>query len=91
MGLTIDDFPTLTPDEIDNQSTPDKNNFSDDSMDQSPAVTPNHPLQTTFKRPRETTSDHFETLYSQIYNQLTKNEKHKRTKHNDSTLDSRLT
>ena len=32
-----------------------------------------------------------ETLYSQIYNQLTKNEKPKRTKHNDSTLDSRLT
>ena len=33
MDLTIDDFPTLTPDEIDNQSTPDKNDFSDDSMD----------------------------------------------------------
>ena len=25
MDLTIDDFPTLTPDEVDNQSTPDKN------------------------------------------------------------------
>ena len=32
-----------------------------------------------------------ETLYSQIYNQLTKNERPKRTKHNDSTLESRLT
>ena len=29
--------------------------------------------------------------YWEIYNQLTKNEKPKRTKHNDSTLDSRLT
>ena len=58
MDLTIDGFPTLTPDEIDNQSTPDKNDFSDDSMDQSPAVTSsNHPLQTTFQRPREATSD----------------------------------
>ena len=32
-----------------------------------------------------------ETLQSQIYNQLTTNEKRKRTKHDDSTLDSRLT
>ena len=32
-----------------------------------------------------------ETLCLQIYNQRTKNEKPKRTKHNDSTLDSRLT
>ena len=32
-----------------------------------------------------------ETLYLLIYNQLTKNEKPKRTKHNDSTWDSRLT
>ena len=57
MDLTIDDFPTLTADEIDNQSTPDKNDFSDDIMDQSPAVTSNHPLQTKVKRPRETSSD----------------------------------
>ena len=57
MDLTIDDFPTLTPNEIDNQSTPDKNDFSDNSMDQLPAVTSNHPLQTKFKRPREATSD----------------------------------
>ena len=177
MDLTADDFPTLTPDKIHNQSTPDKKDFSDDSMDQSPAVTSNYPFQTTFKRPREVTSDRedhlsntsfikeqrnsaidvcrelyrysfrnidrlkklnthkkrrivskamfielgdynpfseyivnysdsktirfyrkltenridIETLYSQIYNQLTKNEKPKRTKHNDSTLDSRLT
>ena len=177
MDLTIDDFPSLTPDEIDNQSTPDKNNFSDVSMDHSHAVTSNRPLQTTFKKPREATSDSedhlnnttltkeqrntaihvcrelhrfnfrdvdklqnlntdkkrriisksmfiglgdydpsneyivnysdsktirlyrkltekridIETLYSQIYNQLTKNEKPKRTKHNDSTLDTRLT
>ena len=44
MDRTTDDFPTLTPDEIDNQSTPEKNDFSDDSMDQSPAVTSNLPL-----------------------------------------------
>ena len=59
MDLTIDDFPI---DEIDNQSIPDKNDFSDNSMDQSPAVTSNHPLQTTFKRPREATSDNEEHL-----------------------------
>ena len=57
MDLTIDDFPTLTLGETDNQSTPDKNDFSDDSMNQSPAVTSNHSLQTTFKSPREATSD----------------------------------
>ena len=62
MDLTIDDFPTLTPDEIDNQSTPDENDFSDDSMDQSPAVTSNNPLQTTYKRPREATSDNEDHL-----------------------------
>ena len=28
MDLTIDDFPTLTPDEINNQSTPEKKRFS---------------------------------------------------------------
>ena len=32
-----------------------------------------------------------ETLCLQIYNQRTKNEKPKRAKHNDTTLDSRLT
>ena len=32
-----------------------------------------------------------ERLYSQIFNQLTKNEKPKHTEHNDSTLASRLT
>ena len=34
---------------------------------------------------------YIETLYSQIYKQLTKNEKPKRTKRNNSTLDFRLT
>ena len=36
MDFTIDDFPTLTRNEIDikNQSPSDKNNFSDESMDQ---------------------------------------------------------
>ena len=57
MDPTIDDFSTLTADEIDNQSTPDKNDFSDDIMDQSPAVTSDHPLQSKVKRPRETSSD----------------------------------
>ena len=47
------------PDEIDNQSTPDKNDFSGGSMDQLPAVTSSYPLQTTFKRPRETTSKNY--------------------------------
>ena len=31
--------------------------FLDDSMDQSPAVNPKQPIQTTFKRPVETISD----------------------------------
>ena len=57
IDLAIDDFLTLTPDETHNQSTPDKIDFSDDSMDQSPAVTSNHPLQTTFKRPRKASPD----------------------------------
>ena len=52
---TIDDPATLTPDEINNQATPDKNDFSDDSIDQSPAVTSKHPLKTTFKRLPEAT------------------------------------
>ena len=177
MDLTIDAFPKLTLVEINSQSTPDQNDLSDDSIDQSPAFTSNHPLQTIFRRTCEATSDsedhlnnttltkeqrnsviHFcrelhrysfrdvdklqnlntdkkrriiskvmsielgdydpcneyivnysdsktirlyrkltekridiETLYSQIHNQLTKNEKPKLTKHNDSTLDFRLT
>ena len=33
------------------ESTADKNDFSDDSMDPSPAVTSTYPLQITFKRP----------------------------------------
>ena len=43
-----------------------------------------------YRKLREKRID-IETLYSQIYNQLTKNEKPKRTKHSDSTLDTRLT
>ena len=57
MDLTIDDFSRLAQDEIDNKSTADKDDFSDDSVHPSPAVTSNHPLQTTFKRRREATSD----------------------------------
>ena len=57
IDLAIDEFLTLTPDETHNQSTPDKIDFSDDSMDQLPAVTSNHPLQTTFKRPRKASPD----------------------------------
>ena len=56
MDLTIDELSTLTPDEIDNTSTPHKNNFSHDSMDQSPGITFITPLQTTFKSHREATS-----------------------------------
>ena len=51
MDLTIDDFPALTPDEINNQSTPDKNDFSDDSMNQSPAVTSNQPHSKDHAKP----------------------------------------
>ena len=67
MDLLIDDFPTLTPYEIHNQSTTNKNDFSDVSMDQSPAVTSNHPLQTTFKRPRKVSSNSEDHLNNTVF------------------------
>ena len=173
MDVTIDDFPTLHQ----TNSIINRHQIKKFSRRLYGSIASNHPLQTTFKRPRETTSDSedhlnnttltkeqgntaiyvcrelhrysfrdvdklqnlntdkkrriiskamfielgdydpsneyivnysdsktirlyrkltekridIETLYSQIYNQLTKNEKPKRTKHNDSTLDTRLT
>ena len=65
MEHTIDEFPTLpskkpdpqTNTQTNTQTTLDIEDFSDDSMDQSPAIKSNKPIQTDFKRPLETTSD----------------------------------
>ena len=62
MELTIDEFPTLpstTPKttQHDSQDTLDIGDFSDDSIEPSPAVTSAKPIQTSFKRPHNTTSD----------------------------------
>ena len=61
MELTIDEFPTLsstTPKttQHDSQDTLDIRDFSDDSVEPSPAVTSAKPIQTSFKRARDTTS-----------------------------------
>lgn len=60
MDLTIEEFPTLpsrtTAPNSDTQETADIAEFSDDSMEPSPAVT-SKTIQTTFKRPRDLTSD----------------------------------
>ena len=61
MGLTIDKFPTLpsitTKIHPDTEDTPDIGDFSDDSVKPSLAVAHSKPIPTTFKRPRNTTSD----------------------------------
>ena len=62
MELTIDEFPTLsstTPKttQHDSQDTLDIRDFSDDSVEPSPAVTSAKPIQTSFKRAHDTTSD----------------------------------
>lgn len=60
MELTFDEFPTLptaTPNiQPKTQDTPDIGNFSDDSVEPSPALTNTKPIQTIFKRLRDTTS-----------------------------------
>ena len=56
MNLTINYFPSLLHRKQDKQPTnhtPEEGEFSDNSMVQSPAVIPKHPIQTTFKRPHE--------------------------------------
>ena len=62
MELTINGFPTLpstTPKttQHDSQDTQDIGDFSDYSVEPSPAVTSAKPIQTSFKRPRDTTLD----------------------------------
>lgn len=66
MELTIANFPELPHKPQEHQNTekpiPIEEEFSDDSMEnQSPAVIQKKPIQTTFKRPRDTTSDSEET------------------------------
>lgn len=60
MDLTTEEFPTLpsrtAAPNSDTQETADIAEFSDDSMEPSSAVT-NKTIQTTFKRPRDLTSD----------------------------------
>lgn len=51
MELTIDEFPNLRTKTNNTTTQPEQSDFSDDSMDQSPLVTSNLPLQITFKRP----------------------------------------
>ena len=60
MELAIKDFPSLPNQNQEKHTTKpilEDGEFSDDSMDQSPAVVRKQPIQTNFKRPRENTSD----------------------------------
>ena len=60
MELAIKDFPSLPNQNQEKHTTKpiqEYGEFSDDSMDQSPAVIRKQPIQTNFKRPRENTSD----------------------------------
>ena len=61
MDLTIDEFPTLPtkrPTTNPSNTTPSEEaDFSDDSVDQSPVITMQKPIETTFKQPLESTSD----------------------------------
>ena len=73
MELTIDEFPTLpstTPKttQHDSQDTPDISDYSDDSAEPSPGVTNAKPIQTSLKRPRETTSDSEDNPNNSILN-----------------------
>ena len=65
MDLTIEELPTLPSrapaTKLEIQETPDIDEFSDDSMEQSPTVM-NKSIQTTFKRPRYLTSESEENL-----------------------------
>lgn len=77
MELTIDDFPSLPTQKQENHTStkpvPNNGEFSDDSMDQSPVVIPNQPIQTTFKIPRENISDSEEP--TSILNTLTREQR----------------
>ena len=59
MELAIDEFPTLPtkPPLTHLNNDIEDTEFSDDSMEQSPAITSKQPIQTAFKRLLETTSD----------------------------------
>lgn len=61
LEITLDDFPSLPTQKQENHTTtkpvPKEGEFSDDSKYQSPAVILKQPIQTTFKIPRENTSD----------------------------------
>ena len=57
MEVTIDVFSTLSTKTNNTTAQPEQDEFSDDSMDQSPPVTSNRPLQTIFKSPHENTSE----------------------------------
>ena len=61
MEITPDDFPSLPTQKQENHATakpvPKDGGFSDGSKYQSPAVILEQPIQTTFKIPRENTSD----------------------------------
>lgn len=56
MELTIEEFPTLPTKPKNITISHEQEDFSDNLMDQSPAVTSNRPIQTKFKRPHENTS-----------------------------------
>ena len=70
MDLMIDDFPTLPtkrPTTNPSNATPSEEaDFSDDSVDQSPVITMQQPIQITFKRPLESTSDSEEQATTKI-------------------------
>ena len=87
MDLTIEELPTLpsrTPaTKLEIQETPDIDEFSDDSMEQSPTVM-NKSIQTTFKRPRYLTSESEENLNT---TQLNLEQRTQPSKHNYSFKD----
>lgn len=77
MELIFDEFPTL-PTAIPNiqpktQDTPDIGDFSDDSVKPSLAVAHSKPVPTTFKRPRNTTSDSKDNPTTSTLNQDPRN------------------
>ena len=77
MEFTIDKFPTLpsitTKIHPDTEDTPDIGDFSDDSVKPSLAVAHSKPIPTTFKRPRNTTSDSKDNPTTSTLNQDPRN------------------
>ena len=70
MDLTIDEFPTLPtkrPTTNPSNATPSEEaDFSNDSVDQSPVITMQQSIQTTFRQPLESTSDSEEQATTKI-------------------------